>query len=152
MPADRAPLGLSGTKWPLSTPSSGTYSDAQARSKLASGVSINHPNDCTYIGQQNCTSLDGISESIIQNTNDLQKAAKVPIVITGGTEYWLHSEGTKHVPGGTAIDYRYDEKNGSAILKAVQKSEKISSYQCENKGIKVYNCVGIIDHIHVEYK
>lgn len=142
--------GCAGCDWPIGAPPSGTYSDAQGRSALAPGVSVNKSN-CYVVGQQNCTSLDGISESIIQNTNDLQKAAGVLIVITGGTEYWLHGDGTEtgtqHVPGGTAIDYGYDP----AVLEAVKKSEKVSYYQCEYQGIKVYGCAGTIDHIHVEY-
>lgn len=135
-----------GTKWPVVSPPPGTLSDTQARN--TQGISVNKSN-CIYVGQTNCTSLDGLSQSIIDNTLILQKAAGVPIVITGGTEYWLHSENTKHVPGGSAVDYRYDDP---AILEAVKKSEQISYYQCENKKVKVYGCVGTIDHIHVEYK
>lgn len=84
------------------------------------GITINKDN-CTYVGQQNCTSLTGL------NTAKLiaLKKSSCPtceVVITGGTECWLHSNKTQHLPGNSIVDLRttttlvsYVEKNNTKL-------------------------------------
>ena len=74
-------------------------------------ISINKQN-CAYVGAENCTSLSGISESILTGLRKIKTACNCVVVVTGGTEYWLHGnrstelEGNKtaHRPGGTVVD------------------------------------------------
>ena len=65
------------------------------------GITINKDN-CTEVGQSNCTSLAGLNTSSVIN---LKKACpNCDIVITGGTECWLHSQKTQHLPGNSIVD------------------------------------------------
>lgn len=49
---------------------------------------------CTTIGQQNCTSVAGLGASAISGLRNLADTCKAAcydsLVVTGGTEYWLH--------------------------------------------------------------
>lgn len=91
-----------------STPGGGgTWaSDATERAALAAApdsVSINK-GPCQNIGQSNCTSVTGLRQSIINSLKALKRACGCSVIITGGTEYWLHSSGTQHRPGGNVVD------------------------------------------------
>ncbi|KND48537.1 MAG: hypothetical protein AB200_02305 [Parcubacteria bacterium C7867-005] len=85
----------------------------------ANTIGINNSN-CVSIGDKNCTSVYGMSSRIINALIRLKEACPTCLLtITGGTEYWLHSEGTQHRPGGRVVDLRLDsqlfnflEKNG----------------------------------------
>jgi hypothetical protein len=93
--------------------------DGDARTSLTkAGIEINNQN-CAFIGSVSCTSLEGIGNKALSAITALQQECKnCNIVITGGTEYWLHgnrdtdllrtiSEGrTKHYPGGNVMDLR----------------------------------------------
>lgn len=64
---------------------------------------------CTKIGDTGCTSVYGIEENIINKLTALKKACATCVVeISGGTEYWLHSAGTAHKPGGNVVDLSLD--------------------------------------------
>ncbi len=72
------------------------------------GISWNNFN-CTKIGDTGCTSLYKIGETVINGLETLKKACVTCVVrISGGTEYWLHSEGTAHRPGGNVVDLSLD--------------------------------------------
>lgn len=95
---------------PTSVPSSQSAwpDDADERGLLAAGISVNRGN-CTFIGQTACTSL--ADTAAIPALNGFQAACgNCPIMITGGTECWLHGSqdprcnGTDHKPGDYAID------------------------------------------------
>jgi hypothetical protein len=94
-------------------PTSGPwYEDSALRNDLKSkGITINNLN-CKNIGDRNCTSVYGLSMSVFNGLTAMRQACRCSMVITGGTEYWLHSEGTEHRPGGSAIDLRYQEPVG----------------------------------------
>lgn len=80
--------------------------DTQVRELLTSGnsgVSVNKAN-CDHIGQTNCTSLYGLSLSAVNGLKKLAQDCKCAVRVTGGTEYWLHSSGTQHRPGGSVVD------------------------------------------------
>src|SRR5690606_24307891 len=84
----------------------------------ARGIEVNK-NNCAKIGVSNCTSLYelgggiGIGNRPLNGLEKLQdeckKVAGCKITVTGGTEYWLHGNGspfltanrTGHRPGGS---------------------------------------------------
>lgn len=74
---------------------------------LPAGVTTNHPGqDCSTIGQQNCTSLRGLDLKYI-NTIKANCTACANLVITGGTESWLHggrTGNTSHMLGSPTVD------------------------------------------------
>jgi len=93
--------------------------DAQTRKTLTDGGIGFNADNCTKVGQPSCTSVYGLTTPIGDKLRDLQKncaAWKAPcrVIITGGTEYWLHGKGDKldinknptaHKPWvGTAVD------------------------------------------------
>jgi len=82
--------------------------------------------ECTYVGQGNCTSTRGLNMSIVQS---IQYACKCVMVITGGTEFWLHSVGTSHQPGGSTIDLRSAANGGDP---------KLDAYLSGGKPLKLY--------------
>ncbi len=79
---------------------------------LPRGVKLNGV-ECSVVGQQNCTSTRGLSTSIINSIANgcwEQKGKKdCDIIITGGTENWLHSANGGHKPGSPVIDLRPTE-------------------------------------------
>jgi hypothetical protein len=92
------PIGDTGAPWP---------SDAAERSRLeAADIDINKAN-CTTIGQKNCTSVHGLTNGTIERLMNLKTNCEATqktscnIMITGGTEYWLHSRGGTHGDGDT---------------------------------------------------
>ncbi len=74
---------------------------------LPRGVTVNKQ-ECTEIGQQNCTSIRGLNTLIINRlANKCWESngnKDCNIVITGGTENWLHSATGTHRPGSPTID------------------------------------------------
>lgn len=81
--------------------------DDDVRNLLTQGgnslISVNKKN-CEFVGQTNCTSLFGLSLTAINGLRKLEKECDCTIQITAGTEFWLHSEGTQHRPGGAVVD------------------------------------------------
>lgn len=71
-------------------------SDANERTRLeTAGIRVNKKN-CTHIGQEDCTSVAGLSDSAIEGLINLKqqcdhKVRGCNIIVTGGTEHWLHS-------------------------------------------------------------
>jgi hypothetical protein len=79
--------------------------DSQVRGQLVgnTGISINKPN-CQRVGETNCTSVYGLSSRAIDGLTKLAQDCNCAITVSGGTEYWLHSNGTQHKPGGSVVD------------------------------------------------
>lgn len=132
---------LSGTPWP---PTGTSPTDASVRERFSKeGISVNKAN-CTKIGQSDCTSLDGLSSGAINGLLTLARLCKTnfscggrstaQIVITGGTEYWGHSQGTAHRPGGGAIDLRKTE-GLDVVIKGVGGKNMISGNGGCSKGV-----------------
>jgi hypothetical protein len=75
---------------------------------LPSGVSINAA-QCTTVGQIGCTSTRGLNLSAV-NSLLASCPSCAPLVISGGTEYWLHgtsaSGNTSHGPNSSTVDLR----------------------------------------------
>src|SRR3989338_5957023 len=77
-----------------------------ARGMLAAaGGKVNHPM-CQRVGDTNCTNVGGLSFQAIQKIVALASRCGCGVImITGGTEYWLHSANTLHRPGGSSVDF-----------------------------------------------
>src|SRR3989344_2455435 len=72
---------------------------------LPRSVTAKQP-ECSTIGQQNCTSTRGLNTS---NLRTIQYGCGCNVLITGGTEWWLHggrSGSTTHQSGSTTVDLR----------------------------------------------
>lgn len=78
----------------------------EIRSKLSS-IKINNA-ACTYIGETNCTNVGGLYFTIIDSINTLKKSCdswitkeklgtSCDIVLTAGTEWWLHGGNEKEI-------------------------------------------------------
>ncbi len=100
-------------------------SDTTERQKItAAGITVNSAN-CTKVGQSGCTSLAGLDTSGVIALKS--KCQGCELVITGGTECWLHSNKTQHVPGSSIVDLRLtnslvsyvDEKNNKTPSKGM---------------------------------
>lgn len=90
------------------------FPDQNDRSAFTSisSVSVNNPN-CTNIGDTGCTSLYGLNKPVILNAlTKIQHDCGCGIIITGGSEFWLHGDRstdintnpTPHKPSGTVLD------------------------------------------------
>ncbi|MEI7749732.1 MAG: pilin [Candidatus Moraniibacteriota bacterium] len=117
-PPTSAPLTAPDT---TPTPGSGaTGTDAALRAQLASaGITVNKAN-CATPADTNCTSLDGMPVSAINNLIALKNAcgSGCTFVVTGGTEAGHKSHG----PGKPMIDIRDD--SGLRTFLQAQKSAK----------------------------
>lgn len=71
---------------------------------LPQGVTVSPPGGCQYVGQPNCTSILGLDPRVINATQ--ANCGGCVLVITGGTENWLHSAKGGHRPGSATIDLR----------------------------------------------
>ena len=72
---------------------------------LPRSVTAKQP-ECSTIGQQNCTSTRGLNTS---NLRTIQYGCGCNVLITGGTEWWLHggrSGSTTHQSRSTTVDLR----------------------------------------------
>jgi type IV secretory pathway VirB2 component (pilin) len=73
-----------------------------APSALPAGVAVNK-GECIHVGDINCTSLRGLKTDYINAIRTNCPACQ--LVITGGTECWLHNQSiTSHLPGSPTID------------------------------------------------
>lgn len=91
-------------------------SDATQRQQLAgAGITVNTPNNCTpTAGGAGCTSLyfEGPAASVIGQLVALKTACGCEMVVTGGSESWLHST---HGPTKKVIDLRATETLNSYL-------------------------------------
>ncbi|MEK7538710.1 MAG: hypothetical protein AAB552_02620 [Patescibacteria group bacterium] len=103
----------------------GGLGDSAIRLRIISGgndkITFNRDNvECAEIGQKNCTTVYGLGEQAIKGVINLAAyCTGCKIVITGGTEYWNHSEGTAHKPGGNVLDL---SKNDTALNTHITKN------------------------------
>ncbi len=134
--------------------------DSTERSALSAvGVTVNKDN-CPFVGSSNCTSVKSLSSVAIQKLGTLKSectasSSSCEVVVTGGTECWLHSRKTAHLPGNPIVDIRstniplvnylttnstitQDSKTGWKIYKI--KSGPLSGATLVNEG----------DHFHVK--
>lgn len=72
---------------------------------IAAGITVNASN-CTKVGQAGCTSLAGLNTSGVIGLKSKCGGTSCELIITGGTECWLHSNKTQHLPGNSIVDLR----------------------------------------------
>lgn len=91
-----------GEEWP---------DDSTIRNRLeAAGIVITGTQtseQCRTIGQVGCTSVYDLNPGIVSSLIAIKESCDCEVRITGGTEYWNHSDGTAHRPngdGGNAVD------------------------------------------------
>ncbi|OHA81417.1 MAG: hypothetical protein A2675_00050 [Candidatus Yonathbacteria bacterium RIFCSPHIGHO2_01_FULL_51_10] len=142
--AGAAPTAQAGQAW---------FDDSQWRNQLTgiSGVSINSGN-CKTIGQKGCTSVYQLGDSAISGVRNLASGCNCSPVITGGTEYWLHSS---HGPGKAIVDIRdssqlntYLTGNSASPANGTRVSKGGGSYTYETLGANTNNNGA---HWHVVY-
>lgn len=102
------------TLFPPTAP--GLFDDASVRSALTDlGIKVKDPT-CTLVGQKNCTSVNGLGNNSFSGLGSLKRMCPdCEIVVTGGTEYWLHSSDTRHRPGNSVVDLRQNTKLNDTI-------------------------------------
>lgn len=121
-------------------------SDDTIRTQLRNlNISINK-NNCSEVGESNCTSVKDLNLDYVKKLKELCPSCQ--ITITGGTECWLHSKKTLHLPGNPTIDV----KKTPEILKILKEKGKI--IELKNWGT-AYEINGIwyvdeSDHIHIQ--
>ena len=84
-------------------------SDTTERTELLQNKIFINKENCTKVGEKNCTSLYGVKTAPVIN---LQKECLVfskdcAIVISGGSECWLHSQKTNHLPNKDIVDISF---------------------------------------------
>ncbi len=133
-----------GTPWPPQGSGLKTLRDGSSNNTIIKGVSVN-AKACTTVGERNCTSLyfeENTLETLKNGLTELQKACNnCNIVITGGSEVWLHKTHNVNKP---TVDLRSVVPKGSpdADIKKLnqaisgEKNEKFIGGCQENKHLK----------------
>ncbi|NCU28251.1 MAG: hypothetical protein EOM85_01095 [Candidatus Moranbacteria bacterium] len=109
------------------------------------GITINK-NNCTRVGQSNCTSLTGLNTTSVISLKKTCPGCE--IVITGGTECWLHSRKTEHLPGNSIVDLR----NTTSLISYVEKDNKEIPKSGMNFPVFLKNTTKFMkegDHYHI---
>ena len=98
--------------------------DETTRTALESkGIAIKDNGKCAKAGDTDCTSVTGlITTNIIELKN---KCTSCEIKITGGTECWLHSNKTLHLPGNNIVDLR--SKDSPNLVQYIEENNPIES-------------------------
>lgn len=84
------------------------------------GISVKSNYPCKTVGQPNCTSLHKLDISKVIELK--KKCPDCEIVITGGTECWLHGVNSAHKPGGNIVDLRLGDK---PLEEYIEKGSKV---------------------------
>ena len=102
-------------------------------------------NNCSTIGQVNCTSVANLSARIKDRLTTIAQdcGTDCKVEITGGTEYWLHGNGsteisentTKHKPAGNVIDL---SSTNASLNAYIMKGEDVSNQSGCATGTKKY--------------
>lgn len=53
---------------------------------------------CAYVGATGCTNVDGLPSSAISVIKSIQQSCGCDVIVTGGTEYWLHKTHAANKP------------------------------------------------------
>ncbi|GEM_PF-1547409 len=71
---------------------------------------------CPSVGATNCTNMAGLPGSAVDAIKGLQSACGCNILVTGGTEYWMHKS---HAAGQAIFDLRFDGEQ-TALAKIIK--------------------------------
>lgn len=85
------------------------------------GISINKE-PCSEHGAENCTNVGKLNQTVIDEVIKLKQdcdaeKSSCEVVITGGTEYWLHGQGGNH-RNYTAVDLSLGDTNLNSFIRS----------------------------------
>lgn len=139
-----------GYGWSGATPPAGTLTDAEARRELRDAdISVNRPTDCTYAGQEDCTSLMGIPQQAINGAIDIKENCNCQITVTAGTEAGHETHGM----GQSILDIRSGSVNNYIEQQIGNSNPNPNQYYTGPDGTRYrYEPkTGEIPHWHVEF-
>ena len=121
-------------------------SDETERVKLKEAkISVNKDN-CKKVGDSNCTSITGLDTSkVIALKNTCGDSCEV--MVTGGTECWLHSNKTEHLPGNSIVDLRTSGVQNYIETNSTKTKDKKSGYSIYIKNNSQF--MKESDHYHI---
>lgn len=111
------------------------------------GITINNE-ACKKVGDTACTNVGGLQQQTVDGLISLKKKCGCDIVVTGGTEYWLHKT---HGLDMRVVDLRPTESLNSFLGVTTPESGRVvqrghTAYTFENKGD---NAKATAPHWHV---
>lgn len=129
--------------------------DSKRGELRAAGIEVNKE-PCSNYGESNCTHVGLLNEStlakLIEVKNDCVSANRsCTVMVTGGTEYWLHSEGGSH-RDFIAVDLRLtgaDVFNQFIRSKQSVGSNEYCNARFDYKGLRFCDEKGGTPHWHV---
>jgi hypothetical protein len=99
-------------------------------------------NRCENIGGSNCTNVGGIGDNAKDALSAINNNCSScnGITVTGGTEWWVHSEGTEHKPGvgNPSVDLRVTNPLNTFIDVQATPANEVDNNPCANFGVEVY--------------
>jgi hypothetical protein len=130
---------VAGDPWP---------DDTAVRSHLFSNNIPVNKNNCKTVGETNCTSVYALGQGAISGTIQLKKDCEsrgnitCNVVITGGTEYWIHGNGsaninqntTQHKPGNSVVDISASDSDLNDFITNSSKSGSVKRAPCSQGG------------------
>lgn len=80
------------------------------------GILVERQNWCKSLGEQECTNVGMLRKDTFEMLKNVKNVCTNfnnggKIIITGGTEWWLHSSETRHTPEGGAVDIKMTGNN-----------------------------------------
>ena len=163
------PDGTNGkNNWPAIAGVAGLPHSADVLKQLP-GITVNNNSTfCTWVGQDGCTSLDGLVPKAITGLNKLKNdcansnANKTcAIQISGGTECWMHGGAsgstTTHKPGDVngTVDLSYN--SGPDLIKYIKSATAVPITWIGGKKYNSYTVNGVVfvdepetNHYHVK--
>ncbi|MBI2065750.1 MAG: TrbC/VirB2 family protein [Candidatus Zambryskibacteria bacterium] len=136
---------------PIIGPSAGQPwpDDSATRSALEGSGIVFNKNNCVSIGDTECTSVYNLNSSTVSELQSLKQNCNCTLIITGGTEYWIHGNRsteidqnpTQHKPGGSVVDLDINT-NFTNYLRT--QGARTQTYVCSNVGSEKYNLNGAI--------
>ncbi len=101
-----------------------------------SGVSINKP-PCRMITDTQCTNVGLLGLRAITGLKILKMNCRCSVMVSGGTEWFLHSENTTHGPNSPVVDIL---KYGGELDRYIRTNGTITRY--DSKGRAIYSLDG----------
>ncbi len=134
-----------------------TADEARVRALLAGGGITINKEPCSRPDVKDCTNVGLLSDTTSSRLLEVKRdcAAANPqceMVVTGGTEYWLHSEGGNHKQF-TAVDLRIDTAPLDTFLKSKERVQPTPNFCNEAfyyRGLRFCNEKGSPGHWHVD--
>lgn len=128
---------------PSVTPTSAWGDDSAIRKDLAYYKITVNKQHCKNVGDKDCTSLYGLGDKAIAGLKSLWAYCNYkcdPIIITGGTEYWLHGNKstdinannmTWHKPGQNVVDL--SNQNSNPLMNQAIEGKYVGTYDKDSQ-------------------